>query len=1068
MLKKKKRARGGVSVLPESSLKERGILAWMVYNRVTPNLLMLFLVLGGIFMSTRIKQEVYPEFALDRISIQVSYPGSSPEEVEKGIVLSIEEAIQGIEGIKKITSTASEGSASVIAEIEEGADAQKLLQEIKQEVDRIATFPDDAEDPVISSESHKHQVLRLNMYGDASERSLREVVEQVKDRLLQSPGITQVEVSGGRNFEVKVHIPPEKLRMYGLTLSQVAALIRQSATEIPGGKLDTASGEILLRIDNRRDWAREFGRIPIITTSGGTTVFLEDLATVSEGFEDSSRLATYEQQRSMMLLVYRVGKQTPIGVSEATKEAMGKIGTSLPPAINWKITSDDSEVYQQRLQLLLKNAFIGLTLVLALLALFLELKLAFWVTMGIPISFLGGLLFLPMFDVSINMISLFAFIIALGIVVDDAIIAGENIYEYRQRGMSSIQAAIEGAKDVAIPIAFSILTNIVAFLPLMFVPGTMGKVWQVVPAVVITVFIISWVESLLILPTHLAHSSQSAGNPLRRWLSRRQQAFGRKFNWFIKHIYGAFLDRILHFRFFTVALLASGLLVTFGYVFSGRIGIILMPRVESDHAVAMATLPYGSPQTQAIRVRDQIVEAIERIREQHGGDQLIEGVSALIDENVVEVNAYLTSPDIRPLSTREVAHLWRNETGIVVGLQSSLFASDHGGPGSGAALTVELSHRDIAILDKASSMLAEELSKFPNLKDIDDGYAQGKPQYSFAINERGHSLGLTAALVGQQVRDAFQGAIALRQQRGANEVTVRVRLPDDQRFSEFDIETMLIQTPSGTFVPLSDIAQVERGRAYTSITRRDGRRTVMVTADVDPIGESTKVLATLEATVLPRLISTFPGLTYGYEGRESERKESMKSLMQGFIFSLISIYFLLAIPFRSYIQPIIVMIAIPFGIVGAVLGHLLMGYNLSLMSMMGIVALSGIVVNDSLILVDYANKQRLRGLTPRSSIRAAAIRRFRPVMLTTLTTFGGLAPMIFETSRQARFMIPMALSLGFGIVFATVITLVLVPCLYLIIENNRALMLQDETESATRLQLGQDLMPTSSTTRTGL
>jgi multidrug efflux pump subunit AcrB len=1022
----------------------RGLVAWMIQNRVTPNLLMLFLVLGGLFMSTKIKQEVFPEFALDRISVQVSYPGSSPEDVEQGIVLAIEDAIEGLEGIKEITSTAYEGSARVSAELSEGANTQKLLQDIKQEVDRIDTFPDEAEDPVISLDSHIHQVLRLNLYGDATEGVLREVVGQVKDRLLQSQGISQVEVSGDREFEVKVQIPQEKLRMYGLTLSQVATIIRQSAVEIPGGKLDTASGEILLRIDNSRDWAREFSRIPIITTTSGTTVFLEDLAVVSEGFADSNTLTTYEQQRSMALLVYRVGKQTPIGVSESTKEEMANIATSLPPGISWKITSDRSDVYKQRLQLLLKNAFIGLALVLLLLGLFLEMKLAFWVTMGIPISFLGGLLFLPMFNVSINMISLFAFIIALGIVVDDAIIAGENIYEYRQRGLGFKQAAIEGAKDVAVPIAFSILTNIVAFMPLMFVPGAMGKVWKVIPLVVITVFLISWVESLLILPTHLAHSNQRSGNRLSRWLSRRQQIFGRKFNWFIKHIYGSLLNRVLHVKFLTVAILIAGLCITFGYVFSGRIGIILMPRIESDRAVVTATLPYGSPQSQAIRVRDQIVAAIERVRKQHGGEQLIDGISTEIEENVVEVDAYLTSPDIRPLSTREVTNLWRNEVGPIVGLQSSLFESDHGGPGGGAGLSVELSHRDIAILDQASNMLAEKLSQFPSIKDIDDGYTPGKPQYSFSINERGHSLGLTATQVGQQVRDAFQGAIALKRQRGANEVTVRVRLPKEQRLSEFDIETMLIRAPSGTFIPLSDIANVDRGRAYTSITRRDGRRTVTVNADIEPIGESTKVMATLNATVLPRLAATFPGLTYGYEGRESERKESMTSLMQGFIFSLMAIYFLLAIPFRSYIQPAIIMIAIPFGIVGAVLGHLLMGYNLSLMSMMGIIALSGIVVNDSLVLIDYANKQRLKDFTPKAAIRAAAIRRFRPVILTTLTTFFGLAPMIFETSRQARFMIPMALSLGFGIVFATVVTLVLVPCLYLIIENNRVLLQRDE------------------------
>jgi multidrug efflux pump subunit AcrB len=1009
----------------------------MVQNRVTPNLLMLFFVVGGIFMSTKIKQEVFPEFELDAVSIQVSYPGSSPADVEQGIILAVEDAIEGLDGIKEIASTAAEGSGRVTVELEEDADSQKVLQEIKQEVDRINSFPDDAEDPVIAAVSRKRQVLRINLFGDVPEESLREVVEQVKDRLTQAQGITQVEISGGRDYEVKVEIPLEKLRMYGLTLAEVASVIGQSSVEIPGGKIDTAGGEILLRIDNRRDWAREFGRLPIITTSSGTTVYLEDLARVSEGFEDSTRLATYEQQRSMALLVYRVGDQTPISVSAAAHEAMLDIGNDLPSSIQWEISSDSSEIYKQRLQLLLKNAFIGLLLVLILLGFFLELKLAFWVTMGIPISFLGGLLFLPMFSVSINMISLFAFIIALGIVVDDAIIAGENIYEYRQRGLGLREAAIEGARDVAIPITFSILTNIVAFMPLMFVPGIMGKVWQVIPLVVITVFLISWIESVLILPTHLAYSNLRPGNRLHRWLSRRQQAFGRKFNWFIENIYGSFLRTILAYKYFAVAVFAAVLLVTFAYVFSGRMSFILMPRVESDRAVVTATLPYGSPQAQAQLVRDRIVAAIERIRDQYEEDQLVEGVSAFINENVVEVNAYLSPPDVRPLSTREVTRLWRREVGTIVGLQSSIFESDRGGPGTGAGLTLELSHRDIDTLDRAGSMLAEKLAEFDTISDIDDGYSPGKPQYNFTINERGRSLGLTPAQVGRQVRDAFQGAVALRQQRGGNEITVRVRLPESQRLSEFNLESMLLLTPAGTFVPLADVADVEKGRAYTSISRRDGRRTVTVTANVEPVSELSRIVAALNATILPELEETFPGLSSGFEGRESQRRESMQSLLSGFVFALFGIYFLLAIPFRSYVQPVIVMIAIPFGMVGAVLGHLIMGYNLSLMSMMGVVALSGIVVNDSLILIDYANKQRLKGLLPYAAIEAAGLRRFRPVILTTLTTFGGLAPMIFETSRQARFMIPMALSLGFGIVFATLITLVLVPSLYLIFADIR-------------------------------
>lgn len=791
---------------------------------------------------------------------------------------------------------------------------------------------------------------------------------------------------------------------------------------------------------------------------------------MKEGFESSSKEASYEKQRSLTLQVYRVGKQTPIGVSDVTREAMDDIAADLPPGVHWKITSDRSEIYKQRLDLLLKNAFIGLALVLVLLGLFLELKLAFWVTMGIPISFLGGLLFLPLIDVSINMISLFAFIIALGIVVDDAIIAGENIYEYRQRGLSPIEAAIAGAKDVATPIAFSIITNVIAFMPMLFVPGTMGKVWKVIPLVVITVFLISWLESLLILPSHLAHSNTSTSNPLYRMLGRFQQAFGRKFNWFVENVYGKILHTFLRTKLLTVAVLLAILIVTFGYVLSGRISMILMPRVESDRAVVTATLPYGSPFWQMEQARDQIVNAMDRVRDQHGGDLLVEGVSSLIDENSVEVNAYLTAPDIRPLSTRDVTKLWRKEVGTIVGQQSSVFESDRGGPGSGSSLSIELSHRDIDILDQASTVLAAKLDDFPNVKDIDSGYTPGKPQFNFTINERGHSLGLTPTSVGRQVRDAFQGAIAMRQQRGSNEVTLRVQLPERQRVSEFDIETMLITTPAGTFVPLSDIASIERNRAYTSITRRDGRRTVVVKADVDPIGETAIITATLDTTTLPEIAEAFPGLSYSYEGRQADRKDSMKSLLQGFVFSLITIYFLLAIPFRSYSQPIIVMVAIPFGVVGAVLGHLLMGYNLSVMSMMGIVALSGIVVNDSLVLVDYANKRRIEGFPPITAISMAAMRRFRPVLLTTLTTFFGLAPMIFETSRQARFMIPMAISLGFGILFATVITLVLVPCLYLIIERIRVYLQEASGQQpvpATHSPLQQHREPSPGTPQKG-
>ncbi len=1010
----------------------RGLIAWMTGNRITPNLLMLIFLAGGLFMTLRIKQEVFPEFDLNRVSIRVAYPGSSPEEVEQGIILVIEEAIRGLDGIKEITATAGEGMGMVSAELEEGADDQRIYQDIKQQVDRIVTFPLDAEEPEVSQLIMRREVLRIQLYGDTSEWILRELAELVRDRLLQDPQITQVDLRGARRYEVAIEIDQHVLRTYGLTLDQIARRIRQTSIEIPGGNLKTQGGDILLRVSERRHWAKEFATIPLITTAEGSVLFLGDVAQIKDTFEERDRYATYNGKRAVGIEIYRVGEQTPIGVSDAVRSAMVEIERDLPPGIDWAVNRDRSEVYRQRLELLLKNAFYGLMLVVLLLGLFLEFRLAFWVTMGIPISFLGCFLFLPMFDVTINIISMFAFIVALGIVVDDAIVVGENIYEYRQRGMSSLQAAISGAKDVLLPVTFSILTNIVAFLPLCFIPGVMGKIWRVIPFVVITVFSISWIEALLILPCHLAHGKkQTRIGPL----GKLQHLFRTALDRVIKKAYMPFLDICIRFRLITVAISIAVLIVILGYVLSGRIGIILMPRVESDESAVTATLPYGSPKSKAEQVCRQLVAAAEQTARNNGGKELVEGIFALIDENVVEVMVYLTDPDIRPISTMQMTQAWRQNVGSIPGLESIRFESDRGGPGRGAALTIELSHRDIDVLDRAGETLAVMLADFPNVKDIDDGYTPGKRQLDYSLTEEGHSLGLTQQTLARQLRNAFYGAEAVRQQRGRNEVRAKVRLPREQRVRQYDLDELLIRTPQGTDVPLAQIARVKPGRAYTVINRRNSRRTVTVTANVEPMSETSQVKATLESEALPQLTELFSGLSYRWEGRQQDMMESTSSLFSGLLLALFAIYALLAIPFRSYYQPIIVMIAIPFGIVGAVLGHIFMGYALSLMSMMGIVALCGVVVNDSLILIDYANRQWRKGVSPYDAIHQAGGRRFRPILMTTLTTFGGLSPMIFETSRQARFMIPMAISLGFGILFATSITLIIVPCLYLMADD---------------------------------
>jgi len=1014
--------------------ERHGPIAWMTHNRITPNLLMFIFLIGGFFMATRVKQEVFPEFDLGLVSIMVAYPGSSPEEVEQGIILVIEEAIRGLDGIKEITATASESMGMVMAELEEGADQQRVYQDIKQEIDRIVTFPLDAERPEVSLRLIRREVLQIQLYGDTTEWLLRELAEQVRDQLLQDPAITQVDLVGARRYEVAIEIDQDALRTYGMMLDQVAQRIRETSVEIPGGTLETQAGDILLRVNERRDWAREFATIPMITTSDGAVVTLGDVAEIRDTFEETDRYATYNGYPAVGIGVYRVGEQTPIGVADAARAAMARIEADLPPGIEWSINRDRSNIYRQRLTLLLKNAFYGLTLVLLLLGLTLEIRLAFWVTMGIPISFLGCFLFLPGMDVTINMISMFAFIVALGIVVDDAIVVGENIYEYRLQGMNFMQAAIQGAREVLLPVTFSILTNIVAFLPLSFVPGFMGKIWRTIPLVVITVFAISWVEALLILPCHLAHGRRRTSER-RGMVGTLQHGFSTGLDWVIKQLYAPCLDIFIRFRIVTIALGIAFLIVVLGYVNSGRIGVILMPRVESDRAVVTALLPYGSPISRAQEVRQTLLTAAEEMVQANGGDELAEGIFALIDENEIEVTVYLTPAGVRPISTTELTNLWRDHTGPIPGLESLRFEADRGGPGRGASLTVELSHRDIDVLDRASAALAERLTDFANVKDIDDGFTPGKKQLDFSLSEEGHSLGLTQRTLARQLRNAFYGAEAARQQRGRNEIRVKVRLPRQQRTRQYDLEHLLVRTPRGTDVPLAQIAEIKRGRAYTAITRRNGRRTVSVTANVEPMSQTSQVQAALMADVLPQLGKDFPGLSYGWEGRQQDMTESTTSLFQGLMLALFAIYALLAIPFRSYYQPLIVMIAIPFGVVGAVVGHIIMGYDISLLSLMGVVALSGVVVNDSLVLIDYANRLTRKGTCAFDAIHQAGVRRFRPILLTTLTTFGGLAPMIFETSRQARFMIPMAISLGFGILFATTITLVIVPCLYSIAED---------------------------------
>ena len=1026
------------------NINKHNSVSWMATHPVAANLVMFAFIIGGLLFLNTMKQEVFPDFVTDTISINTVYTGASPEEIERGIVLAIEDAISGLEGIDEISSSSQEGYAAVLVDVMTDADINLLAQDIQREIDRITTFPEDAEEPKVNVVASKRKTVSLVIYGDTEEAVLHELAESFREQLLQADNITQIDLEGIRPLEISIEVSQDNLQRYNISIADIAQRVRNASLELPGGSIKSTSGEILIRMQERKDTGQQFAQLPIITTPSGGIVLLGDIATITDGYEDTDYSANYNGVPAIMLQVYRVGDQTPIGISDTVKEQIEL--SNLPEGIQAEIRYDASRSYAQRVDLLLRNSAMGLTLVFITLALFLELRLAFWVMTGIPIAFLGSFLILPALGVSLNMISLFAFIIALGIVVDDAIIIGENVYHYRQEGYPALTAAVKGAQEMAVPVTFSILTNIATFMPLFFMPGQMGKIFFMIPTVVIVVFLLSLMESLFVLPQHLAHIGEEPKSKIFQWLHEKQQQFSHAFRHWTQHRYGSFLDLTLNHRYLTVIIAFSILIATLSFALSGRMGMSMFPKTESDYARVSLTLPYGTPVEKTQAIVDHLVKSARLAADKiENGDQLIRGIFAEVGKggsHKAVIRSYLAPPEIRNdiMSTDGFSDRWREKTGELIGVESVIFESDSGGPGSGSGITIELTHRDIAVLEQASIKIAAVLAAYPTAKDVTNGMSLGKQQLDFSLLPEGESLGLSPLSVARQVRNAFYGSEALRQQRGRNEIKVMVRLPESERVSGQDLHDFLIWTDQGRAIPLHEIVKIDRGRAFTEIKRRDGRRNVQITANVTPRSQAGAIVNDLKASTLPDLVQQYPGLQYSFQGRQADMAESVGSLKLSFIFAVLGIYAMLAIPFKSYILPLIVIVSIPFGIIGAIFGHLIMGYGLSILSLLGIVALSGIVVNDSLVLISQAvDLEQHQHLTPKEIIKTAAIQRFRPIILTTLTTFGGLMPMILETSRQARILIPMAISIGFGIVFATLITLVLIPSLYLVINDCKKL-----------------------------
>ena len=1031
-----------------------GPIAWMARNSVVANLLMGFMLIAGAFIGSGIKQEIFPEVSLDIITATAVYPGASPEETEQAICLRFEEAVRGVDGVKRIHCNAGESSATGWFELQTGVDADKVLQEVKSAIDRIRTFPADVERPIVSLPASQAQVISMVIYGDLDERTLRESAVTMRDEMLALDEVSKVALSGVRGYETVIEVRREDLRRYGMTMPQLAQAIRSSSIDLPAGSLRTGSGEILVRTKEQRFSASEYGALTVLSRPDGTRVLLRDVATLRDDFTETFTEATFNGSPAVMLTVSRTGKQTPKGVAKAVKAFTEKKLAELPPSVKVATWMNRSEMLSARMDLLTRNAATGLLLVIIVLALFLEIRLAFWVTIGIPISFAGAFLLVPAMGASVNMISLFGFILVLGLVVDDAIVVGENIYAHRQRGNGIEYSAIEGAREVGHPVIFSILTTVAAFSPLAIVGGMMGKFMWAVPVVVVSVLFCSLIESLLILPAHLNHEPKDA-----RWVKPFhfvQGGIDRILQRFLQGPFRRAVSVAVSYRYATIAFLMLSALMTAGMIKGGIIQFRFFPPIESDRVNANISLTEGVPAEETRAIMATVVAKAQELIAEYDAEQgqpTSRGIYALLGNrqsgggpgdfglggsgvsHKASIRISFEEENIRGFSTIDFERRWRKAVGKLPGVVNVSFRSSLG-PDFGAPIMIQFSHADTEQLEEAADRLRQELESISGVTDIEDGRSSGKEQMDLKLTQGARSAGLGQSDLARQVRSALFGTEAVRQQKDRDEVRVIVKLPKSQRANLSDLDELMIRTPNGGEMPLREAASISKGSAYSGITRKESKRVLSVSARVQAsIVTADEVNADLRKTILPAMLNDFPGLSYSFQGERREREESFRDLGKAGAIALLVIYILLAIPFRSYFQPLAVMSAIPFGLVGAALGHYALGMPLTFISMMGILALAGVVVNDSLVLVDFINRYRKQEEDLEKAVVEAAIRRFRPIFLTSMTTFFGLLPMLLETSMQAKFLIPMAVSLAFGVLFATFVILFLVPSVYLALED---------------------------------